>query len=347
MKLIHAEFVARGKGRLQAQKGFSIVELMVAMVLGLVLIGGVINIFLTNQQSFRSNEDLGRLQENARTSFELMARELRQAGGNACGASLTANVLNNAGANWAVNWDAGVLEGFESGVAATGIVNSGSGVGERVNNTDAIKVLSGSLLNGVRFSAHDGAAARFTADSGFGFSVGDVVMACDGESAALTRLTAVGTATPVTLDHLEGAGTTDNCSRGLRFPTDCSQATGNIRNFAAGGYITPLSASTWYIGNNPRGGRSLYRLTPGGTAEIAEGVTDMQIDYLVRDTAGVLGNDWINPGVGFNWSAASGDGQVVAVRVQLQLQSNNAVGTNQQPLRRQLIHVVNLRNRSS
>jgi type IV pilus assembly protein PilW len=347
VRVIHDTGRANNRVRLRTQKGFSIVELMVAMLLGLVLLGGVINIFLTNQQSFRTNEDLGRLQENARTSFELMARELRQAGGNTCGASLTANVLNNAGTNWAVNWDAGVLQGFESGVAATGIVNSGTGVAERVSNTDAIKVLSGSLLNGLRFSSHDGAAARFTlADSGFGFSVGDVVMACDGESAAVTRLTAVGAGSPTTLDHLEGAGTTDNCSRGLRFPSDCTQPTGNVRNFSAGGYISPLSASTWYIGNNPRGGRSLYRLTPGGAAEIAEGVIDMQIDYLLRDTAGVLGNDWINPATTFDWSPTSADGQIVAVRVRLQLQSANAVGTDQAPLRRELIHVVNLRNRS-
>lgn len=63
------------------QGGFSLIELMVALVLGLVLIGGVINIFVTNQQAFRTNENLARLQENARISFELTAREIRQAGG--------------------------------------------------------------------------------------------------------------------------------------------------------------------------------------------------------------------------------------------------------------------------
>jgi hypothetical protein len=40
----------------------------------------------------------------------------------------------------------------------------------------------------------------------------------------------------------------------------------------------------WYIGNNGRpetGGRSLYRVTRNGTEEVAEGVRDMQLSYLV------------------------------------------------------------------
>ena len=36
-------------GRMR-QAGFSIVELMVALVLGLLLIGGVVNIFMTNHE---------------------------------------------------------------------------------------------------------------------------------------------------------------------------------------------------------------------------------------------------------------------------------------------------------
>ena len=36
-----------------AQRGFTIVELMVALVLGLVLVGGVINVFVTSGQTTR------------------------------------------------------------------------------------------------------------------------------------------------------------------------------------------------------------------------------------------------------------------------------------------------------
>lgn len=347
MKSVSNRYPRHRATSVRLQSGFSIVELMVALLLGLVLLGGVISIFLTNQQAFRTNENLGRLQENARISFELMARELRQAGGNPCGASLTANLLNNSTTDWTVNWDAGVLQGFEGNIAATGIVSTGAGVGERVAGTDAIKVISGSMFNGVTITSHVGADARITLNvSNHGFAAGNVVMVCDGESAAITRLTAVSTGTPGTVTHLEGAGIADNCSRGLRFPTQCAQPTGNIRNLAAGGFVNRLTASTWYIGNNARGGRSLYRVSlGGGTEEIADGVTDMQIDYLVRDGTGSLGTNWVQAATITDWSPGN-TSQVVAARLQMSLQSANVVGTDQTPLRRQFIHVVNLRNRA-
>src|SRR3546814_1117931 len=46
------------------QAGFSLVELMISLVLGLIVIGGVTTVFLSNQQSYRSNEGLSQLQEN-------------------------------------------------------------------------------------------------------------------------------------------------------------------------------------------------------------------------------------------------------------------------------------------
>lgn len=328
------------------QAGFSIVELMVALVLGLLLLGGVINIFMTNQQTFRTNENLGRLQENARISFELMAREVRQAGGNLCGASLMANVLNNAATAWSSNWDAGVLEGFDGAQDATGIVSTGTGVEQRVAGTDAVRVLSGGMFDGVTITSHDAGTAQITLNTAdHGFSTDDIVVVCDGQSAALAKLTTASSGTSAVVRHDDGATITDNCSEGLGYPTDCSSETGNSRAFQPGGFVTRFTASTWYVGNNPRGARSLYRVSPAGTDEIAEGVRDMQLDYLLRNEAtGALDLDWVDAAAIADWSPASAS-QVVAVRLKLTLETQAAVGTNQQPLERQLIHVVNLRNR--
>lgn len=328
------------------QAGFSIVELMVALVLGLLLIGGVINIFLTNQQTFRTNENMGRLQENARISFELMAREVRQAGGNLCGATLMANVLNNATTAWTSNWEAGVLQGFDGAQAATGIVTTGAAVNERVAGTDAVRVLSGGMFDGVSITAHDAGTAQITlATVDHGFAPESVVVVCDGQSAALAKLTSAVSGTSAVVGHDNGAGITDNCSEGLNFPTDCSTETGNSRAFQAGGFVTRMTASTWYVGNNARGGRSLFRVNAGGPEEIAEGVRDMQLDYLLRNTAtGNLDSNWIAADLITDWTPGAGS-QVVAVRLRLTLETQTAVGTDQQPVERQLIHVVNLRNR--
>lgn len=328
------------------QTGFSIVELMVALVLGLLLIGGVINIFMTNQQTFRTNESMGRLQENARISFELMAREVRQAGGNLCGATLVANVLNNAGTAWTSNWDAGVLQGFDGAQAATGIVATGTAVGERVAGTDAVRVLSGGMFDGITITTHNAGTARITLNTtNHGFHDNDIVVVCDGQSAALAKLTTATTGTSAVVIHDNGAGVNDNCSEGLGYPTDCSSETGNSRSFQPGGFVTRMTASTWYIGNNARGGRSLYRVNAAATEEIAEGVRDMQMDYLLRNEAtGALSADWFAADVITDWTRAAA-AQVVAVRLRLTLETQGAVGTNQQPIARQLIHVVNLRNR--
>lgn len=329
------------------QAGFTIVELMVALVLGLLLIGGVINIFMTNQQTFRANENMGRLQENARISFELMAREVRQAGGNLCGASLMANVLNNATTAWTSNWEAGVLQGFDDAQAATGIVATGTAVGQRVANTDAVRVLSGGMFDGVPITSHNAGAAQITLNTiNHGFAPNNIVVVCDGQSAALAKLTSAVSGTSAVVGHDNGAGVTDNCSEGLNFPTDCSSETGNSRAFQPGGFVTLMTASTWYVGNNARGGRSLFRVNAAGTEEIAEGVRDMQLDYLQRNTAtGNLDANWVNASAVTDWTQGATT-QVVAVRLRLTLATQTAVGTNQQPVERQLIHVVNLRNRS-
>jgi type IV pilus assembly protein PilW len=64
--------------------GFSLIELMVALVLGLLVAGAAFAIFHANQLSYRSNEGLNRVQESARVAFELMSRDIRAAGGSAC-----------------------------------------------------------------------------------------------------------------------------------------------------------------------------------------------------------------------------------------------------------------------
>ena len=68
------------------ERGFSLVELMIALALGLFLTGVAITIVINNRQTFRTAENQARMQENARAAFEMMARDLRGAGGNPCAA---------------------------------------------------------------------------------------------------------------------------------------------------------------------------------------------------------------------------------------------------------------------
>ncbi len=60
--------------------GFSLVELMVAMVLGIFLIGAVIVTFIAGKAASNDAEDLSRMQENVRIVSEHLIRDLRATG---------------------------------------------------------------------------------------------------------------------------------------------------------------------------------------------------------------------------------------------------------------------------
>ena len=78
------------------------------------------------------------------------------------------------------------------------------------------------------------------------------------------------------------------------------------------------------------------------------GVQDLQVTYLTRDgTTGVLASDWVAATAVTNWPDDNITAQVVAVRIDLTLQTADNVSTSQTPIKRHLIHVVGLRNRDT
>src|SRR5690606_16585162 len=81
----HSAFQRPGAARRQG--GATLIELMIALLLGLVVVAAASGLFLTNKRVYASTETLNRIQENGRVSFELMSRDIREAGGNPCGAN--------------------------------------------------------------------------------------------------------------------------------------------------------------------------------------------------------------------------------------------------------------------
>ncbi|MGB5442299.1 MAG: PilW family protein [Gammaproteobacteria bacterium] len=61
-------------------KGFTLVELMIALLLGLILMAGVISIFMSSKQSYAAVHVLARLQENGRYGMDIISADLRRAG---------------------------------------------------------------------------------------------------------------------------------------------------------------------------------------------------------------------------------------------------------------------------
>jgi type IV pilus assembly protein PilW len=264
------------------QTGMTLVELMVAMVLGLVIVGGVIGVMLANKRSYSTNQGLSEVQETARTAFELMARDIRQAAGNGCDSpTRTSNVLK-AGGNWWQDWWG--MNGVNNG-DADAVVAVGAGVGQRVAGTDTVHVQG---LDGVAMTVEssDAVNAAITIDGDAPFGIGDIMLICDFDHAAIFQITDWDAGADK-LTHDASGDAPGNCSKGLGFPAVCDGGSGNSYEFPENSQVGRLMAAVWYIGNNGRaadGGRSLFRrrLGPGGvevTEEIVSGVTDMQVRY--------------------------------------------------------------------
>jgi type IV pilus assembly protein PilW len=62
------------------QSGYTLVELMIASFLGLLLIGGVLQLFLGSNQSYRVQNDLAVMQEEGRFALMFMKEQIQKAG---------------------------------------------------------------------------------------------------------------------------------------------------------------------------------------------------------------------------------------------------------------------------
>jgi type IV pilus assembly protein PilW len=344
-----------------AQRGFSLIELMIAMVLGLIVSGAAVALFFSNSRTYASTESLGRIQENARTAFELMARDVRESAGNACGTTLnkTANVLDDQATTWFANFNGGVL-GYGGTDPMLGLAFGTSARGTRVSGTDALD-LSSVFSDGVTVEEHNtGTSASIklnTADHGM--NDGDIVMVCDADHAAIFQIVNASPGTNVNITHGTGNSVAPgNCTKGLGLPVVCDPV-GNSYQFGCAfgnnvgsvpcsdpanrwtALVAKLRASRWYVGND--GGTpnrtSLFQMVRIGNVEtaieVADGVTDMQLSYLMRDAI-----DYVAAAGVTDWTS------VVAVRVELEMEGQDIVGTDGQALARDFDHTITIRNRA-
>jgi type IV pilus assembly protein PilW len=61
-------------------RGFTLIELLVAMGLGLVVLGAVLKVFVSQNRTNVAQQEVAYAQQNVRAAMDLMAREIRNAG---------------------------------------------------------------------------------------------------------------------------------------------------------------------------------------------------------------------------------------------------------------------------
>lgn len=333
--------------------GFTLIELMVAMLLGLIVIAGVSSVFLANQQVYRSNAALGDVQDSTRMSFELLAQNIREAGLLGCGNNgQVANVLKEGPYNgvtpaWWANWSNNTtLVGYGSGTLA----NPGlATVTNQVAGTDSLMILSAADI-GLSVNTQTTSPPTFTLNALKGtttdLATNKAMIVCDPWQATIFRASKYNPGTTPSIGYAM-VGTMSNCSTGLGYPTVCT-AGGNAYPYAANSPIATLAAGVWYIGNNGTQPQptSLYLAsvdTTTGTVnpqEIVRGVTGMKITYNMANTTSFVPASSVT-----NWST------VDAVQVTLTVQqiSGPNVGINgtttATPLQRVYTVISTVRNR--
>lgn len=62
------------------QHGLTLIEIMVALLIGSFLLAGVLQIFVVNKQTYRVQDNLSRMQENGRFAIDYLNRYIRLAG---------------------------------------------------------------------------------------------------------------------------------------------------------------------------------------------------------------------------------------------------------------------------
>ena len=101
------------------QSGFALVELLIAMLIGLVLVGGIMQIFSSSRQTHRVHEATARMQESGRMALEVISRDIRMADFWGCASDLmnVVNNLNSAGTGY-IDFGAGGVGGLEGATGA-------------------------------------------------------------------------------------------------------------------------------------------------------------------------------------------------------------------------------------
>ncbi|WP_333608886.1 PilW family protein [Arsukibacterium sp.] len=245
-------------------RGFTLVELMIAMVLGLMLLGGVIGIFLSNQTTSRVNNELASLQSSARLAFQLMSQDIRSAGFAGCNNSGRVVSVINGAPLWS-QWRGG-LEGYAVGT---------NGVSE------SLRLMYGA---GETASVRNHVPPVLTLNEASALRVGDIAMLCDDTLSSVFQVSA---RTVDTISHAAAAPLNCAADLGFQFPFVCADARPRI--FPGGSMLMRFESVLWLVAPSADDAaiNSLYReVMIGGVLtreEVLFGVSSVNFAYQDGD----------------------------------------------------------------
>lgn len=316
------------RGLLRVRQGFSLVELMVAMLIGLIVVGAATALFSTSSNTYQLDTGLARVQENGRFAIEQISYELRRAGDMGC---LNLDGLNNpTPPRWFNNLNpttGGMLdftrpiEGFEHRNTGPGATYSPPTGGLTQVTTGWSPALDTSLVPAGSVPGSDVLILRYMdsrpyrriapfndsaqifldASERGNVEAGDIMVLSDCRRASVFQVTSVNSGSgPVNLTHA-ASGNPGNRPECVRWePPGCAE---QVYNEDA--EFSRIRTVAFFVGIGASGEPALFQGTLGSSggggggggataimnsAELVEGVESMQVLYGV-DTDGASASD--------------------------------------------------------
>jgi type IV pilus assembly protein PilW len=317
----------------QRQLGLSLIELMISMVIGLLILGGMIGLFISNKQTYQYNDELARLQENNRMAIDRLERTLRMAGHIGCPTLQDAQGAlvsdESIAANPAILLDTmNAIYAEKYNPASPGIVGTVGRTG--VTGTDVITVRFGqgastTLDTAVNDAIDTGTSSVVIRDNALGFTQGEAIVISDCKSVGIARVSntpASGNSVTLQFSTNGGYNSSDGFTK-VSFGSDVRLM--RMSNLSL--FIGP-SSNTNRQGN---AFNSLYMASEGFNSavfELVEGVVDMVVTYGIPATSGdgeVA--QYVTSTAVTNWN------DVMAVKITLLMSSvDDGVVDNQAPI---------------
>ncbi len=309
-------------------RGFGLVELMVAATIGLILLGGIGYVYLGSRQTFRTQDDFSRIQENVRYALDQVGVDVRMAGYAGClnlasidpanpAAAVPINIIAN-GAPAVGLGDA--MRGYDGTTwtapgAAPGNWVSGTGV-FHVTRADAQGVnLTGNMTS-------DNANISISSNPA-GIVAEQALLISDCVSADLFRATNTPSGGSLTIAHA-----ISNCSNiGMACNTDNKLS----KAYGADAEVYSILSTTYFIGTNAAGNPALYRRqilgTQVGTAEeMVDNVENIVMRFGIDTNNNFIVDSYVTAGAVTNWR------QVMTARLSMVFRGNtNNIATQVQP----------------
>lgn len=317
----------------QRQSGLSLIELMIALALGLVLTLGVVQIFLGSSQTYRLSDALGKVQENVRFSLGTLQYDARMAGHFGCLIGEPFNQLDQTDSAYDPTvYENGAIIGWEA--ANTGLGDEftittleASGTAWSNGTGDAIPAdIQGQIIPGTDFLVFSGGqradveltgnpgppANALTTNGNSNIDQGTIltVVASDCSGADLFQKSNAANSSSLT----KGSGGS---------PGNINPSGGFAGDYDDDAKVYVFTSTAYFIGEGASGEPSLFRerLDAGatGAVELAEGVENLQILYGVAAGVDRAADRYVTAANVTNWD------QVVSVRMALLFRTGDRI----------------------